>query len=250
MTQPKDADEGLNPINCSTSRKPLGRKSYGSIGHLPNSRLGPSDSCVTEGQAKICTSKARDNHDTIIVQEKLDGSNVGVVLLNGEIVPMSRAGYHARTSPFEQHHLFADWVLDNEHRFRKVLNEGERICGEWLAQAHGTKYFGIGNPSPPFMAFDIMRDTERKIFKEFADIIEGVFAMPHLISVGPPISVDRAMEIHQTRCYPCDEIEGVVYRVERHGKVDFLAKYVRPDKVDGKYLESVTGKPVVWNWRP
>lgn len=105
MTKPENADEGFDSSVCSTSRKPLGRKSYGSIGHLPNSRLGPSDSCVTDGQAKICTSKARDKHDTIIVQEKLDGSNVGVVLLNGEIIPLSRAGYHARTSPFEQHHL-------------------------------------------------------------------------------------------------------------------------------------------------
>jgi len=31
-----------------------------------------------------------------------------------------------------------------------------------------------------------------------------------------------------------DPIEGLVYRVERKGKVDFLAKWVRPDKV-GRY---------------
>ena len=29
--------------------KPLGRKSYGSIGRLPSSRMGPSDSHVHEG---------------------------------------------------------------------------------------------------------------------------------------------------------------------------------------------------------
>jgi hypothetical protein len=34
--------------------------------------------------------------------------------------------------------------------------------------------------------------------------------------------------------------------VERRGEVDFLAKYVRPDKVDGKYLG---GEPI-WMWRP
>jgi hypothetical protein len=58
------------------------------------------------------------------------------------------------------------------------------------------------------------------------------------------------MEIHKQHHYPCDEIEGVVYRVERYGLVDFLAKYVRPDKVDGKHLETVTGAGPVWNWRP
>lgn len=229
--------------------KPLGRKSYGSIGHLPNSRLGPSDSCVTEGQATICTVRTRDKHDTIIVQEKLDGSNVGVALLNGEIVPLSRAGYHARTSPYEQHHLFADWVAVNECRFRRVLKEGERICGEWLAQAHGTIYT-LGSDFEPFAAFDIMVGAQRKTFSEFIHQLDTEFMTPTLLHHGSSMSVDEALSIHADYGFPCDEIEGVVYRVERQGKVDFLAKYVRPNKVDGKYLESVTGRPSVWNWRP
>ena len=231
-----------------TNRKPLGRKSYGSIGHLPNSRLGPSDSCVTEGQARICTEKARDGLDLIIVQEKLDGSNVGVALIDEEIVPLTRAGYHARTSPFEQHHLFADWVDENESRFREVLRGGERVCGEWLAQAHGTIY--NLDYLEPFAAFDIMAESERMPFWEFTERIGTIFQCPTLIHIGEPISVEIAMELHKMFKTPCDEVEGVVYRVERNGKVDFLAKYVRPDKVDGKYLESVTGQPNVWNWRP
>jgi hypothetical protein len=44
--------------------------------------------------------------------------------------------------------------------------------------------------------------------------------------------------------------EGVVYRIERHGRVDFLAKYVRPDKTDGCYLPEISGQEAVWNWRP
>jgi hypothetical protein len=32
--------------------------------------------------------------------------------------------------------------------------------------------------------------------------------------------------------------------------VDFLAKWVRPDKVDGMYLPEISGKEPVWNWRP
>ena len=33
-------------------------------------------------------------------------------------------------------------------------------------------------------------------------------------------------------------------------RVDFLAKYVRSDKVDGCLLPENTGRPAVWNWRP
>lgn len=47
-----------------------------------------------------------------------------------------------------------------------------------------------------------------------------------------------------------ESIEGAVWRVERDGEVDFLAKYLRPDKVDGCYLPEMSGKEPIWNWRP
>src|SRR5437588_7986509 len=122
-------------------RKPLNGKAYGSIPHLPGSRLGPGDHHVHAGQAIICTEKARDRHDRLIVQEKLDGSCVAVAKLEGRIVPLTRAGYPAHSSPWEQHQLFEAWVWNNAYeRFDQLLEEGERLCGEWLAQAHGTRY--------------------------------------------------------------------------------------------------------------
>ena len=39
--------------------------------------------------------------------------------------------------------------------------------------------------------------------------------------------------------------EGLVYRVERKGKVDFLSKYVRHDFEAGKYL--IKEAPPIWN---
>ena len=69
--------------------KPLGRKAYGSIPHLPNSRIGPGDHKCHEGQERIATVKSRNKHDVIIVQEKLDGSNVAVALKDGIILPFS-----------------------------------------------------------------------------------------------------------------------------------------------------------------
>ena len=44
-----------------------------------------------------------------------------------------------------------------------------------------------------------------------------------------------------------DEVEGAIWRVERKEKVDFLTKFVRHDKEDGKYFPEVTGKGEIWN---
>lgn len=240
-------------IDVASPSKPLGRKAYGPIGHLPNSRLGPGDHAVHDGQARICTERARDRHDVIIVQEKLDGSCVAVARIGDELHALGRAGWPAQSSRWEQHQLFAAWVRQHEDRFRAVLRPGERLVGEWLAQAHGTLYSGLCiDTREPFGAFDLMREDRREPFDEFQRRVSGIFKTPTLIHHGAPLPVDKAMLLHARSSghWPCDEIEGVVYRVERRGEVDFLAKYVRPDKVAGKYLPEVSGKPAVWNWRP
>jgi hypothetical protein len=248
-------------MSADLPRKPLGIKSYGSIAHLPGSRIGVGDHKCHDGQKRIATEKARDRHDQIIVQEKLDGSNVGIACLNGEIYALTRAGYLASTSPYEQHHHFETWVKKNKNRFLAVLGEGERLCGEWLMQAHGTRY---ELKHEPFVAFDLMTGATRLVFDEFIKRIGlGDFTSPHLIQHGLPLSIEQALIILGTYGFhgALDPVEGAVWRVERNElirpggserrwQVDFLVKYVRPDKVDGCYLSEISGQPSIYNWMP
>lgn len=239
-------------MSTAIPEKPLGQKAYGSIGHLPGSKRGPADRGVNDGQARICTVKPRDKHDTIIVQEKLDGTNVAVAKIDGAIVPLIRAGYRAETSHYPQHHLFAAWAYERQDVFDRLLSEGERVCGEWLAQAHGVRYDLTGRE--PFVAFDIMRGCERALYEDAVSRLRaaGLSLAPLLyVANGLAISVPEALWVlGKYGSYGATEpVEGCVWRVERKGKVDFLAKYVRPDFETGKYLESIGGS-VVWNWRP
>lgn len=226
--------------------KPLKARAYGSIPHLPGSKRGTGDHGVNDGQAAICTTKSRPG-DTIIVQQKVDGSCTSVARIDGELMALQRKGYPARTSPFKQHHLFADWVDENRGLFAG-LNEGERLVGEWIAQAHGTIYpaesFGT-----PWVVFDLMRDAERATHGELQGRFGLAFDGPTTIHIGPPVSVEEAMRQLGVWWHE-SQIEGIVYRVEREGRVDFLAKWVKPDYVPGRYLPEVSGEPEVWNWRP
>jgi len=240
--------------------KPLGGKNYGSIPHLPGSRMGPGDHHCHTGQEVICTTRVRDKHDFIIVQEKLDGSNVGIAKINGKILSLNRAGYEATTSPYEQHHRFAAWVREHYQRFDALLRDGERVVGEWILQAHGTRY---RLKHEPFVAFDLMRGTDRLPYEEFVMRAVGAdLIIPKLIHAArTPLAVDAALFLLGEFGHhgAIDPVEGAVWRVERdeliapqrgserRRVVDFLAKYVRPDKQDGKFLESVTGQPSVWN---
>ena len=226
--------------------KPLGQKSYGSIPHLPNSRMREGDHHCHEGQARIATLKKRDKHDLIIVQEKLDGSNVGVCKLNGQIIALSRSGYEAMTSPYKQHIMFAEWVEKNKSRFDGILFEGERICGEWLVQAHGTRY---NLPHEPFVAFDLITKNKRATYKEFMGrITEYDFTAPQTLSIGEPLSIEVMLELIKCSAHGAiDEVEGAIWRVERKFEVDYLVKYVKPHKVDGKFLPEFNNGETVWN---
>src|SRR5262249_1509410 len=150
---------------------------------------------------------------------------------------------------YEQHHLFAHWVQEHEERFDAVLQEGERVCGEWLAQAHGTRY---ALPHEPFVAFDLMVGTQRFSVDVFLRrICTGHFTTPRELYRGGPFSVEQAQSLLESSGHGAlDPVEGAVWRRERKGEVDFVVKWVRPDKGDGIYLPEISGKPPLWNWRP
>lgn len=230
--------------------KPLGRKAYGHIPHLPNSRMGPGDHHVSPGQAKICTQKARKG-DIIYIQEKLDGSCVSVAKINNEIVPLNRSGYPAISSTYEHHKLFAQWVFEHQDRFFLILKEKERICGEWLALAHGTKY---NLKHEPFVVFDgFTAENSRMNYNQLMELqAKYGFVVPNLLHVGSEgLPVEQAYKLLNPEVHGAiDPIEGVVYRVEHKGEIDFLCKWVRPDKKDGCYLPKQTGKNPIWLWRP
>ncbi len=238
--------------------KPLDRAAYGSIPHLPGSRQDRTDKGANEGQYRMCCVKAKQpNTDEVIVQEKIDGSCCAVANIDGRIVALGRSGYLAKSSKFEQHRMFAEWMSACPFGFARFLEPGQRLVGEWIAQAHGTRYCV---PGQPFVAFDIMRGSIRMPFDQFRCTIarETNLDTPAVIHRGAPIDVPEVSKtlerIGMRSSGAVDPIEGAVWRVERTTtakatEVLFLAKWVRPDKVDGKYLEIVTGEGPVWNWK-
>ncbi|MCP4152700.1 MAG: hypothetical protein GY757_33505, partial [bacterium] len=163
-----------------------------------------------------------------------------------KIKALIRSGYEAKSSPFQQHAVFAAWVESNNDLFQELLEEGERVAGEWMLQAHGTRY---ELPHGPFVPFDIIRGHERVVYIEFLErVLKVGLPVPRLIHIGHPVSVGYIRQkLEPSGHGAIDPVEGAVWRVERKGRVDFLVKYVRPEKQDGAYLPRVTGDEPVWN---
>jgi hypothetical protein len=217
--------------------KPTGTKNYGSIPHLSNSKLGENDYFITEGQERILTIKTRDKNDIVFVFEKYDGSNVGIAKKDGEIFSLTRSGYEAKTSPYSQHKEFHEWVEKRKEIFSEMLKEGERLVGEWLFRTHGINYEIQGSPIVFFDWFD--SNNKRYPFSKLESV---KVPKPRLLHKGGAVSTDSLISKLNERTPNFKSIEnpeGMVYRVERNGKVDFLAKWVRSDFETGKYIIGV-----------
>jgi len=236
-------------------KQPEKVKKYGSIPHLPGSKLGPGDHHVDAGQNRICTEAVRDKHDWVIVQEKYDGANVGVENDAGQIVALTRRGFLAKDSNFEQHRLFAQWVEKNSERFRGIIAPGDKIFGEWLLQVHGVKY---DIETEPFVVFDYFSGRERMLVHELANHVKPFeFSTPRIIAIGnqprPVESIIGRLTVKTNHPIiatnePGNSPEGLIYRVERLGKLIFLAKYVRNDFEPGAYLPEMSGGDPVFNF--
>lgn len=228
--------------------RPLGHKAYGSIPHLPGSKLGPGDHHLDPQQAAILTGERKVGRDwAIVVQEKLDGSCMSVAKIDGQIVALTRSGFLAESSPYEHLRLFAPWVERRRDRFDALLSEGERVVGEWMLLATAIRYW-IPAEDDLFVAFDIMRGHERAtpddVFVRCYD--EGVQSEYRLWSAPiQPLALFDAFE--RGRFHACEPPEGLIYRAIRNGKVAFLAKWVRADFEPGRYLgQDVYNYPPQW----
>ena len=230
--------------------KPIGRKSYGSIPHLIGSKRGSGDRGVSEHVSNMMTFKKRGKQDRVIVTEKLDGSNHSIAKKDGRLIPLQRSGYDAWTSPYAQSHMFAQYLADHEDRFDAMLDEGMRVCGEWMAMSHGSIYTLTHDP---FVPFDFMTEDFRVPFSEYSARLDqygwDTLVRPHVLSDGPPYSIVQVEEMLGPHGFHgCEEeAEGCVWRLETHGKFNIIAKYVRPSKITGKYMPHISGKELVWN---
>lgn len=229
--------------------KPLDIKNYESIGHFPSSKLGNGDHYIGTGHVRLFTEKTKAPSDTIFVHEKYDGSNVGIIKWNQQILAITRSGRLAKNSKFKQHQLFALWVERRKSTFETMLNEGERIVGEWLAQAHGIRY---NIRTEPIVFFDYF-SPENIRFPQ-TELLEKInhyeLNSPRLLHKGSAISIEKLIPILNQKTPEIESVElpeGMVYRMERQGKVSYLAKWVRPDFCNGQYNIHTENKQPVWN---
>jgi ATP-dependent RNA circularization protein (DNA/RNA ligase family) len=169
--------------------------------------------------------------DTVVVEEKVDGANLGVWIdPSGQVRLQNRGGIvESFTGQFRR---LRDWLALHESDIRSRLAPNLIVFGEWCALAHSVNYDQLPDW---WLLFDVYDREARRFWSvqrrdDWAAQV-GVCTVP-LVGRGH-YSVTALQALVETRKSSLRNgfMEGVVVRVEEDGWLTSRAKLVRGDFV-------------------
>lgn len=170
-------------------------------------------------------------HVPVVIEEKLDGANLGLSLGTEGIRAQNRGRYLER--PFAgQFVRLADWLTLHEDALGAVLGEGQILFGEWCAARHSLYY---DNLPDWFIAFDLYDQREQAFWShERRDALCAEIGLASVPEVDYGITrLDSLVSRLKTSQSRCGDIppEGFVIRRESGGCLQARAKLIQPQFV-------------------
>jgi hypothetical protein len=179
---------------------------------------------------------------SLIVEEKLDGTNVGIHFTSAGRMVLQCRGHEITAGMHPQYDLFKQWTTGKRPVLEIMLEDRYILFGEWLYARHSVHYRRLPHF---FFEFDIY-DKQDGAFLDLAarlKILEGsgIQTVPvihrgqatadELRALIGPSAYDSAFE-NPTTGRTDNLIEGLYLRTEAQGQVTGRAKLVRPEFVE------------------
>ena len=179
---------------------------------------------------------------SLIVEEKIDGTNVGIHFTSGGRMVLQCRGHEITEGMHPQYDLFKQWTSVKRLVLEKMLGGQFILYGEWLYAKHSVHYRKLPHY---FFEFDIY-DKDAGRFLDLASRQEilggtGLHTVPMVhrgrITAGDlslligPSAFDSVFENPVTGRTD-NLMEGIYVRTEGGGFVTGRAKLVRPEFVE------------------
>jgi hypothetical protein len=231
---------------------------FGGLGHIGSFNMGASHGNFVKypRTPHLFGSKGADDDkhlgetesnrfiadDSLIVEEKLDGTNVGIHITDdGEMVLQCR-GHLITEGMHPQYDLFKQWALVKRFTLEQRLKNRFILFGEWVYARHSIWYRELPHY---FFEFDIY-DKEQHCFLDLERrraILDGagIQTVPVLHRgslrradldgmIGP--SQFRSQFDNPLTKRTANLMEGLYLRTEKNGVVTGRAKFVRSEFVE------------------
>jgi len=168
--------------------------------------------------------------DDVVVEEKLDGANLGLSLgPDGSLRAQNRGSYLADPHAGQVARLPA-WIAQHESSLRAVLRPDLILFGEWCAARHSLDYSALPDWYLVFDVYDrsagrFWNSLRRNALAEGA----GLAVVPEVCRGKTSLADLKQLVTTATSRYRPGVLEGLVIRRESSEWVEARAKLVRPD---------------------
>jgi hypothetical protein len=179
---------------------------------------------------------------SLIVEEKLDGTNVGIHFTSAGRLVLQCRGHEITSGMHAQYDLFKQWTMSKRPVLQAMLKDRLILFGEWLYARHSMHYRSLPHY---FFEFDIF-DKQRQVFLDLAarlELLEGTGILTVPVIYRGPLSADELAGLIAPSCFNSvfenpltgdtdNLMEGLYLRTEADGAVTGRAKHVRPEFVE------------------
>ncbi|WP_422931481.1 RNA ligase family protein [Singulisphaera sp. PoT] len=205
--------------------------------HLFGSRGTDDDKHMGEAESQRFISDV-----SLIVEEKIDGTNVGIHFTADGRLSLQCRGHLITEGMHPQYDLFKQWAVVKRPVLEDRLRDRYILFGEWAYARHSIQYRRLPHYFFEFDIYDkqggVFLDLERRL-----SILEGsgIHTVPVIHrgsaareSLGGLIGVSRfGSRFEDPTTGQVDErMEGLYLRTEASGVVTGRAKVVRPEFVE------------------
>ena len=166
----------------------------------------------------------------VVVEEKLDGANVGLSLApDGSLRAQNRGQYLAEPHAGQFARLPA-WLSQHGDALRSALTPNLILFGEWCAARHSLDYVTLPDWFLLFDVYDRIADrfwssSRRNALASGA----GLVTVPQLLHGKATVQTLKQLVTDTASRYRTGALEGVVIRRESVDWCEARAKLVRPD---------------------
>lgn len=202
------------------------------------------DSTGTPDDKRLGTreSEAIISDSSLIVEEKLDGTNVGIHFCDAGKMILQCRGHKITSGMHPQYDLFKQWAMVQRGRLEHILENRYILFGEWMYAKHTIHYAKLPHY---FFEFDIY-DKQALIFLTLKDRLKmlagsGILTVP-ILHTGAIHQKDLLSLVTESRFGSRFEnprtqksdglMEGLYVRTESDRKVTARAKLVRPEFIE------------------
>ena len=203
-------------------------RKYPRTPHLEGSNLQEGDFDLSQISFDYLKNKY------LVIEEKIDGSNVGISFEKGKLLLQNRSHYLQGGYKEKQYDLFKVWASSYSDELYNVIGERYIIYGEWMYAKHNIYYDDLPHY---FIEFDVY-DKEKNVFldtKSRRELLKclPIYSVP-VLKEGYFKSYKEILDLLGESMYISNNcssrlMEGLYIKVEEDGVVKERLKFVRKE---------------------